>query len=84
LIAIPDMLLPSWVLKPQELQVNGTCSSPGARGVRSTGSEVLMRLIETVSPVAGASLSSREAICTVSHFGQVTARPMYWSGMRAR
>src|SRR5579862_1483295 len=84
LMAMPSRLLPSWDLKPQALQVKGTCSSPGARLALLTGSVVLMREIDTVSPVDGASLSSREAICTVSHFGQVTARPMYWSGMRAR
>src|SRR5271154_3656432 len=76
LMAMPSRLLPSWDLKPQALQLKGTCSSPGARLALLTGSLVLMREIDTVSPVEGASLSSREAICTVSHFGQVTARPM--------
>src|SRR5258708_31638842 len=84
LIAMPSRLLPNCALNPHALQAKATFSSPGPRLLGATGAEVLSLSILTVSPVAGASLSSGEAICTVSHFGQVTASPMYWLGMRAR
>src|ERR1043165_9280035 len=68
------------ILMPGSAAATETCGL----AIFAPSSAVFSLLMATVSPVAGPSCSSGVAICTVSHLGQVTARPMYWAGMRAR